>query len=191
MLMNDFFVLQKSTDPSVFYKERLGSRQQAVTPLIFSETTFDKAKRYKSISAIENSLERSFGNSIKGHISNFSDGLKIVRCKEVIQRDVVDSNVTDILREAQLSSNLVQATHYSTLKLFNMLRRSGKISTHKYFLSTKYDRMDSSKLERLFLDHELEFVKSGGNFAFDREEFLTAAQIICDVPFKSFNLGDN
>lgn len=192
--MSQFFVLQKKSDPSIYYKEKRGQWKRGVGYVVtFIEVSdLDKAKKYKSVSEINNSLSRAFNNTLKSQIPNIDGGMTILKCTKVLtitkEEQQIGSETAELVKSLEQLSTLVKETHYSTVELYNKLRNSGEISKFKYILSTSYDRLNTSKLQELFEQHGLNPIKYKGNFAFDREEFWTAAKMICDVPFKSFNL---
>ncbi|MCK9529515.1 MAG: hypothetical protein M0R77_02965 [Gammaproteobacteria bacterium] len=190
-----FFVIQNSADPNIFYKEKRGSwttnHGHAATLV---ETTFKDAKKFKSIKEIHNSLEKYFNNKLKGHISDLSSGFKIIRHTEEVIVSSKEEALTDetsaLINDVVSVSKMVKDTHYSTIELFNKIRKDPNLSEYKYILSTPYDRLSTSQLMVLFESHELNPIKYKGNFAFDKEEYWTAAKLLCDVPFKSFNLTE-
>lgn len=195
-MLKVFFVLQNNSDPSIYYKEKRGTwapNQGHSSVLI--ETDFNGAKKYKSIKEINNTLEKYFNNKIKAQLTDMSAGFKIIKHTEQITVTAADepvpSETASLIDDIKMSSIMIKDTHYSVIELFNKIRKDPTLSGYKYILSTPYDRLSTSDLLRLFESHELNPIKYKGNFAFDREEYWTAAKLICDVPFKSFSLAAN
>lgn len=194
-MSNTFYLLQKASNPSIYYHERRGPWQpKHGHTIIFSETSDEaKATKYRSVEHIKSSMSKYFQNTVKGHLVDMSAGVKVIKreIKTVVNEEIVeDSKVGAILSEIQLTSKLINNTHYSAIELYNKIRSDSALSNYKFILSTAYDRLETSKLMKMFEDQGLNPIKHKGNFAFDREEYLTAAKLICDVPFKSFNLTE-
>lgn len=192
-MLKVFFVLQNSANPNIYYKVKSGgyTRGQGHTSILI-ETNFDGAKKFKSVKEIHTALEKYFNNKIKSQIADMSKGFKIIKHTEQIttksEDAVVPADLSKLIDDVTLSSKMIKDTHYSTIELFNKIRRDPSLSNYQYILSTAYDRLSTSQLMQLFETHELNPIKYKGNFAFDKEEYWTAAKMICDVPFKSFNL---
>lgn len=192
-MLRTFFLLQKNNDPNVYYKEKRGTRiHHNNYSTVLVETTFDGAKRFKNIKDIRNTLERYFSNKIKSQLTDLTSGFKVIKHTEQViitsEEEQLSDETTKLIDEVVQASKLVNETHYSTIELLNKIRKDPELADYKYILSTAYDRLSTSQLMQLFESHDLNPIKYKGNFAFEKEEYLTAAKMICDVPFKSFNL---
>lgn len=195
-MLRVFYVLQNNSDPSIYYKEKRGRNSRSMGySAVLVETAFDGAKKFKSVKEINTTLERYFNNTIKSQLADMSAGVKVIKHTEQViskaEEEPADDETTKLINDVTVSSKMIKDTHYSTIELFNKIRKDPALSGYKFILSTPYDRMSTSDLQRLFESHELNPIKYKGNFAFDREEYWTAAKLICDVPFKSFSLAAN
>lgn len=192
--MAEYYILQNGADPSIYYRERRGQRHpNGKTAIVLTEVRqAAEATKFTSVASINKSLEKVFLNKIKGHLVDMSGGFKIIRCEQTISfsETKVDGKTNSLLKDLQKTSKLVNNTHYSTIELFNKIRSDESLADYKYILSTVYDRMNTSKLSQTFEGHGLEPIKHKGNFAFNKEEYWTAAKLLCDVPYKSFNLTE-
>lgn len=192
-MLRVFFVLQNNSDPSIYYKEKRGRNSQSIGySAVLIETNFDGAKKFKSVKEINNTLEKYFNNTIKSQLTDMSAGFKVIKHTEQViikaEEEPVGDETSQLINDVTVSSKMIKDTHYSTIELFNKIRKDPNLTGYKFILSTPYDRLSTSNLMSLFESHDLNPIKYKGNFAFDREEYWTAAKLICDVPFKSFSL---
>ena len=193
--MTTYYVLQKASNPSVFYKEKRGEWQSKLgTSIILTEVNHvDKATKFNSVKHINKSLDKVFHNKNKSNLTDMSDGFKVIKCESTIvyvEETNLDSETSKIIDDLKLSSKLIKDTHYSAIELFSKIRNDPKLVDYKFILSTTYDRLITSTLHDTFVNHGLEPIKHKGNFAFNREDYWTAAKLVCDVPYKSYNLND-
>src|SRR3546814_8705903 len=96
-------------------------------------------------------------------ISDLSSRVKIIRHTEEVIVSSEEETLTDetsaLINDVVSVSKMVKDTHYSTIELFNKIRKDPNLSEYKYILSTPYDRLSTSQLMVLFESHELNPIK--------------------------------
>lgn len=187
----EYYVIQKKTDPTKFYKLSRGSwqRGKGYRRHFIEVNHIDKATKFNSVANLNKGLEKYFSCQLKSQLVDMTDGVTIIHCTTQIveQEAVVDKTTSKIINEIQNVAKMVNETHYSVMELIDKIRNQG-LHEYKFIMSTSYDRLKTSKILELFEAQGLEPIKHKGNFAFDKEEYLTAAQLLCDVPFKTYKL---
>ena len=189
---NVYFVIKNKIKP-IYYRFTRGMSFRGGNyrkpPVFETVKSPDQAAKFKSVDDVIKVLAATKKSKVKGEMPTFLDGVHIVRYVEtftIVDDIVLTPEKMTVIDDVEKISRICEETHYSVVELYRKLESKGLLPAYGNILSTKYDSANTSKLEQIFHSHGLEYYKLGGNFAFEKPEFLTAAQILCTVPFKTF-----
>lgn len=187
----EHYVIQKKSNPKIYYRLSRGNYQRGkgYRQHFVEVNHIDKATKFATLSKVKIGLGKYFSCQLKSQLVDMTDGVNIIHCStQIVEKEVkVDKSTNDLISEIQNVAKMVNETHYSVMELIDKIRNQG-LRQYKFIMSTSYDRLKTSKILELFEEQGLEPIKHKGNFAFDKEEYLTAAQLLCDVPFKTYKL---